>query len=165
MLSLDSKYVVEGLYYKHINRFLKFFPRENLKIFLYDDLKSDAESFSYAIFSFLGVDPLFKPTLLHKVYFGKKPRPKHQRLFNLMVSTTKFIEQRSRYACKKIEYLRKHNREYIDLFHRFNKGSAFPILSQEKKRSLAKYYWDDISALSDFLGRDLSAFWLSPFLD
>lgn len=51
-----SKELVEyGFYSKHIQRYLKHFPRENLKILLFEDLTSDPKKTISGVFKFLGV--------------------------------------------------------------------------------------------------------------
>jgi hypothetical protein len=47
-------------YAEHLKRFLKYFPRENIKVIIFDDLKRNTEGVYKEILSFLGVDDTFK---------------------------------------------------------------------------------------------------------
>jgi hypothetical protein len=44
-------------YARHLPRYLRRFPREQLGLFLFDDLRADPHAFAAAVFAFLGVDP------------------------------------------------------------------------------------------------------------
>lgn len=53
----EHSYTERGFYGTFIERYLKHFPREQLKIFLYEDLVNDPKSVVHACFEFLEVDP------------------------------------------------------------------------------------------------------------
>src|SRR5690606_20361952 len=52
--------VQEGFYFRHLSRYFEMFPKENLKILLYEDLKKP-ETTLKEIYDFLGLDPSFQP--------------------------------------------------------------------------------------------------------
>ena len=56
----DWRYVGAGLYHDQMERYYARFPREQIKVFLYEDLKDQAAFFSET-FKFLGVDADFRP--------------------------------------------------------------------------------------------------------
>ena len=56
----DWRYVGAGLYHGQMQRYFARFPKERIKVFLYEDLK-DQEAFFAELFTFLGVDPAFRP--------------------------------------------------------------------------------------------------------
>ena len=157
-----TRFVDEGLYYNHISRFLKFFRPKQIKVLLYDDLQKAPNCFLEEVYTFLGVAPRFRPSMLCKSYHVQKPRPRFQKPLNTLVRTAQWFSGRSELADRTIEYLRK--RGYPDLFHRLNRGPAYPILSAAKKRSLAEYYREDVEALSQLLSRDLTH-WVRKYLD
>ena len=45
-----------GRYATHLDRFLMLFPRDQVRIYLYDDYRTDAQAVLRDIFTFLGVD-------------------------------------------------------------------------------------------------------------
>lgn len=56
----DWRYVGAGLYHEQMQRYFARFPRDRIKVFLYEDLK-DRDVFFSELFAFLGVDPAFRP--------------------------------------------------------------------------------------------------------
>lgn len=61
-------------YAEQIRRYLAHFPPEQLKIFLYEDYRSDPRQVLRQIFEFAGVDPSFVPMLHQEVNAGGDPR-------------------------------------------------------------------------------------------
>ncbi|MFZ8805846.1 MAG: sulfotransferase family protein, partial [Candidatus Calescibacterium sp.] len=51
-----SLYLWMGLYYEHVKRYLETFPKQNVKIIIYDDLKNDTSSVMKDICRFLEID-------------------------------------------------------------------------------------------------------------
>jgi len=157
-LSPGKALIEEGRYREQLKRFEAYFPPERLKVMLYDDLQADPEKFLEEAFDFLEVDPSFRPSLLHEHFHVTKGRPRWPRVFNGMVAVASRVERSSRLAKRTVEFARR--RGYVNFVHRLNKGPAFPEMSQAHKRQLAAYYDDDVQALEQWLGRDLSH-WLS----
>lgn len=58
-------WLAPGLYAFHLERIYRYFPRDQVLVMLYDDLCADPEGFLARFFGFLGVDPDFRPELLH----------------------------------------------------------------------------------------------------
>jgi hypothetical protein len=60
-LSLESRrfsYVDRGFYSEQLERFLKFFPRERLKVIKFEEFRNQQQDALNSIFEFLGVKPL-----------------------------------------------------------------------------------------------------------
>ncbi len=53
--------VQEGFYYSHMKRYFDLFEKENIKIFLYEDLIKDAPNLIKNMYNFLDVDESFEP--------------------------------------------------------------------------------------------------------
>lgn len=153
-----SQLVREGQYHSHLTRFLEHFDREQMHVSLYDDLRADAGTFLSGVFSFLGVDDAFRPSVLEQRYHATKSRPRVQWLYAGAVKTMRAIRRSSRLGDRIVESLRR--RGYVDVFHTLNEGKPFPKLSDAARARLADFYRDDVEAMSGLLGRDLSH-WLS----
>lgn len=52
-------YKSKGFYYRQLQHYLEFFDREQLKIYLYEDLTNEPEALFADLFEYLGVDPMF----------------------------------------------------------------------------------------------------------
>jgi hypothetical protein len=67
----DFTYIEHGLYYRQIKSCLDYFPKQQLLVLDYHDLLKQPESLTQRIFTFLGVDPSFKPDLTPKNVTGE----------------------------------------------------------------------------------------------
>ncbi len=56
----------EGFYDEQLTRYLELFPRENLLVLLYDDLKREPAQFLERIYRFIGVNPSFRSPFLNE---------------------------------------------------------------------------------------------------
>lgn len=59
-------YKSRGFYGQQLQRYQKYFPMEQMKIFLYEEFTDDAASVVKAIFGFLNVDDAFVPDMREK---------------------------------------------------------------------------------------------------
>ena len=59
----DSHWMQISRYHEALSRYYERFPREQIDVFLFDDLKTDAAACVRAVFAALGVDPGFAPDL------------------------------------------------------------------------------------------------------
>ena len=158
-LSLDCPYVTWGLYYSQIIRFMSLFPPEQIKIYLFDDLKKNPELLLQDLYSYLEVEYSFRPSSLFTPKNQKKSLPKFPKLSEYLRGVYQKLDPISGGLLTELRL-----KGYFNLFHKLNQGAEFPKLSKEKGRSLAEFYQPDVVALSKIIGRDLS-FWLEPYLN
>ena len=125
---------------------------------VYDDLKEDPKSFIQEVYSFLDVDSSFFPTTVNSKQGVSKPRPKYDKFYQLLFSYTRNIV-RTRLYQKYVEQT-----GFEDYIYRLMPGRNYPEVSQDKERSLAEFYFEDLCALSEWLKRDLT-YWLRPYLN
>ena len=57
----SGRYLERGAYAAHLEPYLRLFPREHLRVYLYDDLVADSNGLLRSLFTFLGVAPDFAP--------------------------------------------------------------------------------------------------------
>ena len=160
-MSLDSRIVIQGLYYDQITRFTNFFSKEQIKILIYDDLKTNPKLFLEDVYSFLEVNCLFNPNALNRYENPKKPLPKFESLYKFIRLVYQEISKRSSYSKKAIDELKRKG--YFDVFYAVTRGEEHPRMSRSTEQILARFYREDVDALSHLIGRDLS-FWLKPYL-
>jgi hypothetical protein len=67
----DFTYIEHGFYYEQVSNCLKVFPREQLLVLDYDDLKNKPLALLKSTFSFLNVDENFQPNLEAKNVTGE----------------------------------------------------------------------------------------------
>ncbi len=56
-------FIEMGLYAQHMETIYAHFPKEQVKVFIYEDFKQDATKVCSELFEWLGVDPSFKPNV------------------------------------------------------------------------------------------------------
>lgn len=144
----------EGFYYQHLSRFYDNFPKENIRVFLFEDLKKPEQLFT-DLFSFLGVDTEFRPateTVYNQSGFVRnKLRNKLIGPNGLMIKSAKAVLPPLVKWAKSTPYFEKklNNMRAANLVK--------PKLDPEiKKRLTLEVYKDDIVKLEKLIGRDLS---------
>jgi hypothetical protein len=153
-----------GLYYKHLKRYLRYFSKEQLLVLVDQDVRQSPEQCLHKVFTHIGVSPAVKVppqkgTSNPGVY-------SHARL--------SFINLRNNHV---FEYNESRTRLYrrpglwapfvntlIVGFDRLLLARLFtnerPLLDDQLKQALRKYYLHDVKQLEILLNRDL-AFWLT----
>ena len=144
---ITSLYLELGEYYEQVKRYLDIFPKESVKIYLFEDLKN-TKNLILDLYEFLNVNPdLYFPDVSQKFNRGKIPKSK-----------TLF------YFATKIGFInlgRKIMPSYIK--NKFKKllfsEKSLPRLTDNEKKFLISYYEKDVKKLSELIERDLSS-WL-----
>jgi Sulfotransferase domain len=143
-------WVQSGFYHLHLTRFLSYFPAEQLKVFLFEDLSQRPRELMQEIFGFLGIDDTFElPTT---EAFNASVVPRSQRLFSLFTTKNSLMRKARALAPTKVRAfaLRTRNRLL---------AAGKPPLDPGLGSKLDAIYREDILRLQDHLGRDLSG-WL-----
>ena len=136
-----------GFYAAQVERFLKVFPREQLRYYLYDDFVEDPALFVKDVCEFLEVDTDFV------VDTSFRPNatgiPKNWLLGRLLIKPNA-LRSAARYVMpKQLRY---------NVSQRINQRLLVkPSLKHETRERLLCRYRDDILALQDLIERDLSA--------
>jgi hypothetical protein len=145
----SSRYLVDlGLYAHHLRRVYQYFPRERVKVFLYEDVQTDPAGFLRELFRYLEVDPTFEPASTRKVY-NRIMFPRAQKLARQagLVWLVRGIKKTP-------------IGDWIKRRHADQKGQNGKVILDEKTvRDLRGIFRDDVLQLQELIGRDLSA-WL-----
>jgi hypothetical protein len=138
-----------GFYFQAIQRYLEFFPREQIFISLYDDLKSDPSTMFQEIYQFLGVNSTYKPDFSQRHNVSGIIQNPLLRFF--WTNTNKLRA-----------FIRPITNQ--EMRHKFSewvfRTTKKPEFSSDLRSELTQYYLEDILLLQDFLQRDLSN-WLA----
>ncbi len=140
-------YKDKGFYYKQLSRYFKIFPKERIKVLLFEDVVTNPKKASKEIFRFLRVDDNFKPNTKQKKNVSGTPKGlfgwiiKKLRFYNLMpnIQLSKFLP----------DFL---------LNMMFNAAYSKPKKLDEtlKKDLTRKFYKEDILKLEKLIDKDLS---------
>ena len=141
-----------GFYYEQLNRYYDLFDREQIAVYLYEDLKSDPANVVVDIFRRLGIDPQFRPDT--SVRFNRSGVPKSKALHSFLMRSSPLKAPFKRFIPTGVR-----KRLVADLRNRNLREP--PRLSQEMRLSLAEAYRDDVLKLQDLIQRDLTG-WLEP---
>jgi hypothetical protein len=147
--------VQEGFYHKHLSRYYETFPKEQIKVFLYEDLSKEPVKAMKELFAFIGVDPTFEPNM--EVTYNLSGKPKSGFINSLigadgiLIRSAKAVMpgvvnklKNSTTTQKMVETIRKKNLERP------------PVSMEVKKRFYKEVYAEEIEKLEKLINRDLS---------
>ena len=137
-----------GLYGEQLERYLSYFRREQVRVWLYEETLTDPQKFLGEVFEFLEVDPTFAPASMKRYYEMEIPRAPvlthYMRDSDVWKAVRRYCPEAWKKMLKSAVYFRKGSRR----------------MSPEDRRFLVNYYRADIEKLEGILNRDLSA-WLT----
>jgi hypothetical protein len=137
-----------GGYSKHLSRWYDVFPGDQLKVIIFDDLKTDSLKVYQELCQFLEIDETFVPDLTRRNQGGA---PQNQLLarFYHAVRGNRVARKLERYVPSAL-----HDR-FTEL--RLKNISKPPRIPDDLAQKLGAYYRDDIVRLEDILQRNLSS--------
>ncbi len=139
-----------GLYYKQVKAYLESF--DQVKIYLFDDLKEDALAVVQDICRFLGVDDTFVPASISE-QFNVSGIPKNKILQKFLLQDNiprRILKPVANFLVPDIE---KRKRIVNKLQKKNLEKKPIPL---EAKEYLKDFFRDDILLLQDLINRDLS---------
>jgi len=152
------------LYFKNLQKYINLFPKENILILFYQDLKNDPRQLVKKIYTFLNVDTDFVPINLlnKKVNISVRNRAKIKIINNIIWSIYNRINN-SRNKNIYINLIRKSGLKKIakKIIRINRKSSDLKSVAKEKPNekiisSIKKSYQNDINKLENFTNRNLS---------
>jgi hypothetical protein len=148
-----GRYLTVSEYPRQLRTYLDLFPREQLRIYLYDDYRADARKLIADLFAFIGVDWAFDPDLSREHNVSGAPR--NAALHRLLTG-----EHALRRAYRQLK--RFVPRPLIDAAERLRTRNLERTPMRPDTRSrLQDHFRPQILELQDLLHRDLSS-WLGP---
>ena len=153
LLFSDNRFIKPGFYYSELIPYFEVFPRDQIKIFLFEDLIEDSQKMISDLFDFIGVDANFVPDVSQKSRTGGLP--KNQKL-NLLLTKDNPIRDSVAGILKLFMPLELRQKIRSSLIA---KNIEKAKLSPESKKVLREIYREDTLNLQNLLDRDLST-WL-----
>jgi len=148
--SPDFHYVRRGFYYRQLEPYLRLFPREHLRIYLYEDIVKDTAVVVRDAYAFLGVDPDFTPDTERRYNISGTPaRAALPRLLRGASPVAAFVR------CLVPKVLRQPIRLRLKRV-----AEKKIVVDPQTRADLIKEYRPDILKLQEMLGRDLGP-WMS----
>jgi hypothetical protein len=140
-------YFHRGLYYSQVKRYLELFGENQIRVFLFEDLRNDPLKVCQEVFRFLNVDPEFVPEI--KIHNA-----------NLFVHSKKLYYYLTHWGTRQTtssEIIKGFGARLKEFLMRFNFKKP-PKLDQKLAKQLLESYRSDIEKLGKLIQRDLS-FW------
>ncbi|MCY0894194.1 MAG: sulfotransferase [Acidibacillus sp.] len=138
-----------SLYHSQIKRYFQVFPKEQVKVILFEDFTSDTRQTMRDVYSFLGVDPTF--TADTSIHYNESGLPKSRALFNF-ISQPNGLKELVKPLIPSALRERLGNRAKSMLLEKVS-------MNPDTRTALRDYFHDDVMKLQDLLKRDLGA-WL-----
>lgn len=148
LIRSDKSYLLAGLYFRHLNEYLKIFTPSQFNIGFYEDFVLAQPEFLKNLFDFIGVDKNFKPDT--SVQFNKAMPPLvknniHRHKIKQVTSRIRsFLPQKLYFSL--LSFQNKINDSVV----------SYPPLSREMRLFLRDHFARDIEDLQKLLQRDLS---------
>ncbi|HEX6401162.1 MAG TPA: sulfotransferase [Actinomycetota bacterium] len=137
-------------YHEALSRFYERFPREQIDVFLFDDLKTDAAACVRAVFAALGVDPAFTPDLQTPHNIGGLPASRTLERILTSRSVRRVVEP----------WIPRRVSDAVRRVRTKNLKKA-PPLPDQLRAELLRHFRDDIGQTATLIGRNLDH-WLPP---
>lgn len=132
-------------YAEHLKRFLNYFPRENIKVIIFDDLKNNTEAVYKEILSFLGVDDTFKCDFTIK---NKGGVPRSKKLREIVLHSHKIRKLSQKILPLKVRTFLGETLDKITL--KRVKEDRY-MISEEFIRELMKKYKTEVIKINNLL--------------
>lgn len=156
----ESRYLQDGLYFKYVKAYEKWFPKEQIVILSYDKLYSDPRKYFNDFCNTVSIDNNFIPTLLDKKYHARKGKPKRQYLYKTLINIYRFFAKKPHF--KQITSLFDSYRKskHINIVHQLVKSEdQFPAMSPHKRQELQRWFKQDLQQFEKWANMSL-AHWL-----
>ena len=135
-ICIDSEYVWYSRYKIQIKQYLKFFPKDQLLLLLYEDLVHTPEKVIKRCFEFLGVDSNFRPRSLGQVF---NPRPKKVLKTNILLHKIRWSKTWDKISPLFPKFLKEMAKKY-----EYKEIEPRDKLSDNKVEELSILFKDDI---------------------
>lgn len=148
----EKSVLEQGLYSVQLARYYALFPKEQMLVLVYEDIKKDPKAFMKHIYQFLGVDDSFESSMLYsEINVARTPKAVY--VDRLMHHIAEFLRRAG--FDKLVHLIRKTG--LPDLVRSGNTKEAKEIIIDTL--ALESYFKDDIQKLSALLARNLAVEW------
>ncbi len=156
----DYHYVERGFYHRQLAPYFEKFPSEQIRIYLYEDLKRDPNGLARDLYRFLGVDERFSPDTSSTRNASGIPRNGFVRYVRALAAGPGQIKTAFRALLPPL--LRRRVLTGLrGLLGNYGLDPP-PPLSAETRALLVEIFTDDIRRLETLIQRDLSHWYRQP---
>jgi len=153
-------YLKPSRYYSNLKRYFDLFPRENILVLIYEDIKKDSVNFIQNVYEFLEIDKDFIPPSVEKKILIEEEGVRSQKLSKGMWQIENFFRQRNRslYNFLKKKGFKAWKKIYSLNLSEHKESPEKRLIKPETREYLYKILESEIRNLEKLIDRDLS-FW------
>jgi len=146
--------IQEGFYHTHLNKYFQLFPKEQIKVVLYDDFRLNPQKVLKDIYEFIGVDSSYSPNL--KTEFNVSGIVANKKIDSIIGQNSVVKKWIGTVAPQLFNYLsaNKNIKSWVNQLR--NRNLKRPSLSFELKKQVNEIYKSEIDSLQSLINRDLS---------
>lgn len=154
---LKRPYLLKNaLYFQQLKPYFDLFPKDQIKILWYEDIKNRSEQLYSETLDFLGLHPFISPYL--NTLVNPTIKVKSKKLNSLLISFTERIRS------KNVPLFLRYIIDLLKLRYAINKIHALnltefkdkkPEIKSSTKQMMANFFQHDINSLEKILGKDL----------
>lgn len=150
-------FLERGCYNQHLTPYYDQFPKNQIQVLVFDDLKSDNQAYADQLFQFLNVGPLPDESILGKRVLGAS-EARSRVAAKVSVGVARAVR-----AAGFPEIVTKIKNSFVAkmLFKPIDRNH-YPAMLPETELRLKDYFRSDIEALSNRLDRNFVELWLEP---
>ena len=151
----EESVLAQGRYAEQLARYRNLFPREQMLVLVYEDIARDPHAFMQSIYTFIGVDASFVPSMLH-TSINIARTPKRVFIDRMMHHSAEFLRRRG--LDRLVWYVRKVG--LPDMVRAVNtKTDTKEKQLEYDRKALAHMFCEDARLLTEYCGRDMVKEW------
>ena len=147
----------DGEYFRCLGPWRRLFPAEQLNLLVLDDAATDPSRYMRRIYEILGVDPTFQSSMTTR-RTNEHKTPRSMLAAKLAFRTSRFLHDYRLHWV--VEQAKRWRLDHLVLEPGPDKAKDPPPLGAADRKRLADHFREDVTALSDLVGRDLVKLWL-----
>ncbi len=142
----SEKFLNPGRYYTHLKTYFSYFEREQVKLFLHEDLQQNPHQLFAELFDFIGVDQDFVPDTSKRFHSGalKLSNP-YRNLLEKRVSISPLVKS----------FIPKATRKFLRKKLHAKSHAPKPSMSHNLRLELTNYFQDEVINLKQLTGLDV----------
>jgi hypothetical protein len=144
-----------GRYATHLRPYVETFGRDRIHVGVFDELRSDPDTFAAKLIDFLGIEQIeLSPALRGKMMPAGRPRSE----------TVVRVAKRASHLCARVGLKRlrgrvKRSRTIRNLLFRQYTERDKPVMEAETRDRLRRLFAEEVQALDELLGTDFVRLW------
>jgi hypothetical protein len=142
----NRPYIHMGYYGRQLSEYFALFPKDQIRVFLFEDLIADESKLAKDFFGFIGVDSSFDPVVGVKT--AKSGLPRNRAIHNILNRPNPIKGLFRPFLSKKLRLRLTSSLNDYNLVK--------PSISPTARNHLVELYREDILRLQELLDRDLS---------